>query len=322
VQAIRLMVLIAMLLGVVPADLVAAKASAKSGTADTGGETPTATHEYVSYEVDWDAYYTSLAVVFSLTDDPIPEAGEMAEIDVYKRLLKNALLPRFALLEASVYPMPALGCVIKHNYPDEYDNFEVSDNLNLIKAVTAGFEEPYALSFFTGNYINFKKKGTKHKVGSNGYMGYLFSVGDYHIKDNKALYDKWYEMEWKLKGDRLFNDQKLSWSFRWGGKFHEHPDITDTLYISLRRSRLDYTAPASSLWKNSGFEYTYHVSASSFKPVRHFLSLEKKWPLKSKKFALTLAVGLVWESRLRYTGDLERKDSEDTQIIVRPNINF
>jgi hypothetical protein len=36
---------------------------------------------------------------------------------------------------------------------------------------------------------------------------------------------------------------------------HSHGDITDVLYLSLRRSRQDHEASAKSIWKNSGFEY-------------------------------------------------------------------
>ncbi|MFZ5564141.1 MAG: hypothetical protein ACOZBW_08805 [Thermodesulfobacteriota bacterium] len=283
---------------------------------------PDEAEERVAFEVTWDAYYTSADLILSLTDAPIPKAGEKSEFEVYRDLLKSSLVPRFLLLEASVYPMPCLGGWIKDQAPDFYNDSEAIDGLNLVNVITAGFDEPYAVSVFTGNVVQFQKKGEPSKAGNNGYMGFLFSAGDYHIKDNDFIYDKWCEIEWKLKGDRVFSDQKLTWSFRLGGKIHDHPDITDSIYVSLRRSRLDYEAPASSILKNSGFEYTFHVTADSFKPISHYLSLEKKWPIKDKKFAFSLAVGGIWETSRKYTGLLSRNKSSDFQVFVRPNIEF
>lgn len=276
----------------------------------------------VSFEVTWDAYYTSADLILSLTDAPIPKVGEKNEFEVYRDLLKSSLVPRFLLLEASVYPMPCLGGWIKHQERDFYDDSELISGLNLVNAVTAGFDEPYAISVFAGNVVQFKKKDEPGKAGNNGYMGFLFSAGDYHIKDNDFIYDQWCEIEWKLKGDRIFSNQKLTWSFRLGGKIHDHSDITDSIYVSLRRSRLDYEAPASSILKNSGFEYTFHVTSDGFQPISHYLSVEKKWPIKDKKIAFSLAVGGVLETSRKYTGSLSRNKSSDFQVFIRPNIEF
>ncbi|ABW68423.1 hypothetical protein [Desulfosudis oleivorans] len=302
-------------------------------TPAAGSETATATPaanaapvaeapDRIAFEVTWDAYYTSADLILSLTDAPIPRVGEKSEYEVYRDLLKSSLVPRFLLLEASVNPMPCLGGLIKKHAREFYDDSEVIDGLNLVNAVTAGFDEPYAFSVFAGNVVQFEKKGEPGKAGNNGYMGFLFSVGDYHIKDNDFIHDQWYEIEWKLKGDRIFSDQKLTWSFRLGGKVHEHADISDAIYVSLRRSRLDYDAPASSILKNSGFEYTFHVTADRFQPISHYLSLEKKWPLKNRKFAFSMAVGGVWETSRKYTGSLSRNKSSDFQLFIRPNIEF
>ena len=107
----------------------------------------------LSLELELDAYYSSLDLIASLTDKPIPDVGEKSEFEIYKDLLLSSYLPRFLLLEASVNPMPCLGVLIKENAQDFYEDAEVADGINLVRVVTAGFEEPYALSMFLGNVV-------------------------------------------------------------------------------------------------------------------------------------------------------------------------
>jgi hypothetical protein len=54
------------------------------------------------------------------------------------------------------------------------------------------------------------------EIKGNGYSRYLFSAGNYHIKDNLLIHDRWQEFEWKMKGDLKSQVKKLSWSLRIG----------------------------------------------------------------------------------------------------------
>jgi hypothetical protein len=145
----------------------------------------------------------------------------------------------------------------------------------------------------------------------------------YHIRNITLIRDDWWEMEWKVKGDRKTRDRKLSWSFRVGAKLHGNPAITDIYYLSLRRSRLDYRPKDDSILNNSGFEYTMDLKKNTFTPIRHYFFVEKKWPLEGKKMAFALATGFVWESADKYSGGLATgQQSSSTQIILRPNIEF
>lgn len=274
------------------------------------------------WEFELDAYYTYLDLIGSLTDQPIPDAGEKSELEIYRDLFLSSYLPRFFILEASINPMPCLGVLIKKNFRDFYEDSELESDVNLVKAITAGFEEPWAFSVVLGDVVTFTRPGEKKKEGNYGFMGYLMSVGNYHIKDNDLIRDDWYELEWKVKGDREYPQQKLHWSFRIGGKFHDNPDITDVYYASVRRSRLDYEASAKSIIKNGGIEYTFDVDADTFEFVRHYFTVDKKWPFKNKKFAFTLALGIIWESSKRYQGSLKEEKVDNFQVLLRPNIEF
>lgn len=273
-------------------------------------------------ELELDAYYTNVSLTLALTKEPIPHLGEGSEFEIYGTLLSRSLSPRFMVLEASINPMPYLGVYIKKNHREFYDDAEISGSFNWIKALTAGFEEPWAGSLFLGNVVDFDVPGRKDIKGK-GYAGFLVSAGNYHIKDNELVKDDWREFEWKIKGDRKSPIKKLSWSFRVGAKLHENPYITDIVYLSFRRSRLDYKIEEASILNNSGFEYTVDMSKSGLHQMRHYFYVDKKWPFKNKKMAFALAAGFVWESARKYTGPLSTgRQNDDFQIIVRPNIEF
>jgi len=269
-----------------------------------------------------DAYYTDVELIIALTQTPVPHVGEKTESEFYQTLLSGAtVLPRFVLFEASVNPMPELGVYLKKNERDFYDNAQLAGSFNWVKALTSGFEEPYAVSMLAGNVISFDIPGNRDVKG-NGYSGYLFSAGNYHIKDNSLIHDRWEEIEWKIKGDRKSPVKKLGWSFRVGAKLHGNPDITDIIYLSFRRSRLDYMPEDSSLTNNSGFEYTVDLDRKTLHSIRHYFFVDKKWPMENQKIALALALGFVWESKEKYSGVLATSQQDNFQFILRPNIEF
>jgi hypothetical protein len=283
---------------------------------------PAAAPEWVKLEFEPDAYYSSLGLYIALTSDPIPHVGEKSEKDMYLTLLSRAYAPRFLVIEGSVNPLPYAGTYIRERNESFYDNAQTTGSFNWLQAVTAGFEEPYAVSVFLGNVVDFSIPEDRKSKGI-GYSGLLYSQGTYHIKNNTLIRDDWWEMEWKVKGDRKTKDRKLSWSFRFGTKLHGNPDITDIYYLSFRRSRLDYRPKVESVFNNSGFEYTMDIERGTFTPIRHYFFVDKKWPFENKKMAFSLATGFIWESAKKYTGALAADHTgSQTQIILRPNIEF
>jgi hypothetical protein len=270
-----------------------------------------------------DAYYTDLDLIISLTQAPISNLGDLTESEIYGALLSRAaVIPQFVVFEASVNPMPYLGTYVRKHNPHFYDKAQVSGSFNWVKAVTAGFEEPWAFSILAGNVANFHDPGSRDTKGL-GYSGYLVSAGNYHIKDNVLIKDDWREFEWKMKGDRKSPIKKLSWSFRIGAKVHGNPDITDTIYLSVRRSRVDYRPEGPSLFNNSGAEYTFDMDRRNLDGVRHYFLVDKKWPFENSWAVFSLAAGFVWESRKKYTGELAAgRERNDFQVILRPNMEF
>ncbi|MEW6556252.1 MAG: hypothetical protein AB1349_02750 [Elusimicrobiota bacterium] len=272
-------------------------------------------------ELELDAYYTSFDYYLSLTKTPIPYLSETNELNIYKKLFATPKLC-FLVFELSTYPMPCAGVFIKKQFLDFYEKMTLTKSINIIKSVTAGFEEPYAVSVFLGNVVSFKPASAKNTDGK-GYVGALVSGGNYHIKDNELITDNWLETELKVKGERITPGKKMDWSFRIGTKLHNNSYIKDVLYFSVRRSRTDRGTTKQSVFTNSNFEYIFDADVKNGGIIRHYFLVGKKYPLKKPKIVVCLNAGFLWEGTEKYIGPLKRtSDTENFQILFRPNIEF
>jgi len=263
------------------------------------------------------AYYSSIGLYVPISDDPFPDGGRLEEMDVYRRLLERSWQPNVAAFEASVYPMPILGVWLRKDYPDTYD-FSPS----LYQAVTAGFQEPWAVSAFFGSQMKFTRPEETERGANRAYLGYLLSAGTKHIKSNVLIADNWVEAEWKMKGERIFKEQRLEWSFRAGGRYNGNRDIADTVHIGIRRSNLDFQSPFLSWLDNSRVDLLTELAVDGLSLVRQELIFGKKYPLESRKYALELDFGLIYERASKYSGDLAPLAKTAVTIVFRPNIVF
>lgn len=278
--------------------------------------------KYFFLDYGFDPYYSSVGVVYSFLGKDILTIDETEEQDLYKNLVSRAFLPNFLLFEVSVNPLPVAGVGIRKYAYETYQRSEITDSFNLVKTITAGFEEPYALSLFIGNIAQFRRTGEEAIARNIGYMGYLVSYGNYHIKDNVLIPDHWVEIEWKIKGERIFSKSLHNWSFRFGTKIHSHPNIADVFYISMRRNRIDFLASRWGILANSGFEYIFDFSLNEGSWMRHFFLAEKNFPYQDP-FVFILGIGFNYEANRKYTGPLaDRRPLQNFQFLIRPNIRF
>jgi hypothetical protein len=318
--------------------LAAAMAQADVAPDNTATST---SHAPPAQELLWelDAYYSNVSLQIPLTTTPLPEGGQLRERDVYRRLFLDSLKPRILLLEASIYPLPIAGTWFKHHHPENYDNFNIgtlgNNQLNIIDGVTAGFQEPWAVSAFIGSSMAFsqthsndstanKKSASENNNPHNnrGYMGYLVSAGAKHIHNNVLIDDNWWELEWKLKGERDVADEELSWSFRLGVKNHGNVNIRDVAYIGLRRSNLNYQSAFLGLLNNSNLELMTEVDRTNLRFLRQEITLGRRIPIQSQHIALSLDIGLIYEDDSKYSGALTDPSADALTFIFRPNIKF
>jgi len=274
----------------------------------------------VQFEHELDPYYSNISWYFNFNNKEIPLIEDDKEENLYKKLITNAALPQYMLIEFSLNPLPVLGTYIKKNHQTFYDDIEIK-NINLIHAVTAGFEEPYAISLFLGSVVQYTKSNEENKSKNKGYMGYLFSHGDQHIFNNDLIQDKWYELEWKIKGDLDFEKKSLSWSLRAGGKVHENKNIQDVIYFAVRRNHFNNVKGNWSWINNSDLEYKIDLHNNTYEIVQQQILITKKWGLsKNNKQALNFGIGLI-QQKNKYTGPLA-PDEEEFRLIIRSNFQF
>lgn len=280
------------------------------------------------WEYELDPYYSNIAYFQNLDASPIPELGERTEIEIYRDLFFRSYLPRFYLLEASVNPLPLMGVMVKDESNHIYENMTVSQDLNLVEAFTAGFEEPYATSLFLGNMVRYQAKSDGGQnssknglVQSKGFMGYLVSTGHLHIRQNQMVADRWWEFEWKIKGDQFIDHLDLSWSFRGGIKMHNNPLITDEFYVALKRERIQLNGNVYSWVENGGVEFKYRMDKNSGRSIGQQLILDKKIPLENDGWVLSLGIGFVRDTKHKYKGRL-RSDKDFTAFVFRPSLSF
>lgn len=272
------------------------------------------------YQLELDPYYSNFGIYKEFKGE-IVYLGKKDEFEIYRYLLKNIYKPKSIVFEFSFNPLPYLGTFIKRNYYEFYTKTQVSDNLNLVRAVTSGFEEPWAFSVFLGNVVEFDSIKKSYLGKRKGYSGLLFDFGDYHIRDNTLIYDKWVNIEVKLKGEQVIEERTLLWSFRFGVKFHERDFIKDSFFVGVKRKRTDYKY--TGMWyENCGIEFVSSFDINNFDLINTMLLIEKKFPSKSKRFAFSIGTGFVWDSNKRYSNIKVDKNSDNFQFIIRPNIEF
>ncbi len=279
--------------------------------------------DLVEFDYELDAYYTNASAFIDLDiDNNITNANDYSESEIYKGLFLNSLSPNIFLMETAIHPMSLVGLYFRDRHEADYKRAKLQDT-NLIKSMTAGFEEPYSVSFFVGRMMVFQKKKAD-RIGKNrAYIGYLLSLGNQSIKDNFSHNDRWVNFEFKLKGTREKYNKDLDWSFRLGTKLHNNSDFVDTIYIGARRKSIDYKKSVYSFIYNSAFNTMVAVDSKEFKLTEAEFVIEKTWPLSwSKKMSFGLGVGYLFHSENKYRGELKEAGIDNHQFIFRPNFKY
>jgi len=280
-----------------------------------------ADEDYTDLQFDYglDAYYSHASLTKSFADKKPQVVPKLDELNLYKTLFEGSLTPDFIVFEASLNPLPTLGAYIRRNMPNLYNQQRFRPlGSNLIETMTTGFEEPFAISVFVGRVIHFETEDNSKE--NKGFIGYLVSAGSWHLLHNQFIRDNWYELEWKFKGIRETEAQHLSWSFRVGAKFHQHPDISNTLMLGLHRDRVDFMTTDDSFLRNIGIDYRLDILQKNFALSQQELILDKHWVL-SEQYVVSLGLGALWQNSNRYTGTLANQQAPWV-IIFRPNILF
>lgn len=278
----------------------------------------------VQTELWLDPYYTAGSVTRSLVSEPIAKLDADGERATDWWLLNHLAHPRDILLEASVNPLPVAGWASRRFSPDLYWNAEIQ-GINLIRAATQGFPEPWALSLFFGNVVNLVSSQDTAKVNGVGYSGFLVSWSHWNLVDNKLVVGDWIETEVKIKGDDFRPERKMGWSFRAGWREHFNPDIRGYVYGSIVRRRTDFAYTGWNPLRNSSLELRMDLDRQELPglvPLRWSAVVGKKFPFDHGRFAAALSLGVVDEVHPAYSAALLPLAPRGFKFLFQPNLEW
>jgi len=278
------------------------------------------------FDCGWqpDLYYTYASASCNFLKEDVVNI-QTSELALYGKLLRKSFKPTTVLCEVFVSPLPYLAANVREHHGNLYGKFDLAENYNLLSSLTAGEEDPWGVSLFLGKIVPFKPK--KKKTGFMGvaYSGYLFTTSKKHFKSNRVYDDDWFQGEWKIKGIRITRFYKQVWSFRAGLKFHDNPFISDTVYLSLYRDRVESFRRRFKFWRNSGFDIYAGFSKKGFIPIKLSFLFRKNFPskIKARKVVYSFSAGVLWEGVNKYSGYLKDRDKATAlQVILRPSLKF
>lgn len=276
-------------------------------------------------ELTWhlDPYDSSLGLNMPLGDKPIPTIQSDDYAVLFRGLMEDSLLPHYMQLQADVFPVPVLGTYLKSHSPHTYKKGDLSNTgVNLVESSTTSYQDPWAVSAFFGNIADLRLPGQPQGSNDIGYAGWLISAGAQRLKDNVLIQDKWYKLEWQIRGAVNGQGEKLDWNFRIGSKFNANPYVTDVTYIGIERQNLDFNKPFLGWLNNSHLDLELSFSHDGGRVVREQLVVGKKYPFPERGYAVTLDTGVVWDSPYEYSGPLRDSNKGDFTLVFQPSIEF
>ncbi|MFI4967531.1 MAG: hypothetical protein ACHQAU_02295 [Gammaproteobacteria bacterium] len=276
-------------------------------------------------EYTWqlDPYDTSLGRNIPLTDKPIPTIQSDDYSVLFRDLMEDSLVPHYMQLQGNVYPVPLLAAYLKSHSPHTYNKADIANTgANLVESSSTSYKEPWSVSAFFGNIADLKLPGETQADNNIGYSGWLVSAGAQHLDDAVIIQDKWYKLEWQIRGDLNGSQEKLAWNFRIGSKFNANPYITDVTYIGIERNNLDLQQPFWGWLNNSHFDLELSFSHDGGRVVREQFIIGKKYPFPDQGYAITLDTGFVWDSPYEYSGPLRDNPKSQFTLVFEPSIEF
>lgn len=271
-----------------------------------------------------DPYYTALNATHTFSEEPIAKLVSDGERATDWWLFRHLLDPRDALVEGSVNPLPVGGWAVRRFASQTYREARVGD-VNLVKAVTEGFPEPWAVSLFFGNVVNLVRGTDTATANGTAYSGFLISGSRWNLLDNRLVEGDWLEGEIKVKGEDLRPERRMGWSFRAGWREHFNRDIRSYLYGSIRRTRTDFRYQGWHPLRNSSLELRMDLDRESLPRIeldKWSLVLGKKFPFHHQTMAWSLYLGVLQEIHSGYEPALEPPAPKGWRLILQPDLEW
>ncbi|MDZ7375176.1 MAG: hypothetical protein ONB13_01030 [candidate division KSB1 bacterium] len=257
------------------------------------------------------------------------------ELEIYTNLSQRLLLPRYLLIQFTAYPLATLSSYLETDRYRYYQRFNLLSDVNLIRSIGAGYEEPYAISILLGNILFLvyqDSSSQKLKQSGSALAGFLVSTGGHQIYNNINMADRWYQPELILTGNIQENKRKkLTWNFRLGIKLHQNSFFNHEITMAIERSHSDYKANGWSLVRNSIFKFYTNVPINHGNDhealPRHLILFGKKFPIAISRYKIfgTFSIGAKWERIRKFDHLLREFEPNSVKVItwiVQPNLEF
>lgn len=273
------------------------------------------------FEIDAGIYTTSANLYVPLSGKSISHFPELTERQQYGKLL----LPHFPgviTFSARIHPLATSAIPLRAYLPSVYHLADITEEINLVRAFTAPYQEPYSLGFLWAKTLEFIPD---HVLGEKGKAshGLVVNTGTHHIKNNVLVQAPWVESGWTFRGDISRRSFSHEWDFQITAKIFKHHDISDLLTLGAKRKMKDYGAPWHSLLRNGGFDTKVQFDLATMNLARFSLVYEKRFPIKPFLVSICLGIGVAWEESQLYMGSLAESGwKKGWRIVVAPDIIF
>ncbi len=226
---------------------------------------------------------------------------DLNEGELYLEMFKKSLFPGYVVLEATSYPYYHLGTYLHEDQTNFYDNFTIfglPETLNLIRVTAGGEEKPYVFSLFFGEVIPFSRVVGTTDVKRKDQVGYALSgwIIDYSNRREQNFFsrpDDWFDILYKVKGSKTFQDETIAWRFEVGPMFHANREFIDavTLYL-MREHQYDKKAKKKGnfFWRDVKYQYQWHVASNDYRSLLNLFTLQK---IEAYKFFPKIYTGFM-----------------------------
>ncbi|MFH1853251.1 MAG: hypothetical protein ABIA75_13000 [Candidatus Neomarinimicrobiota bacterium] len=249
------------------------------------------------------------------------------EIRLYRDLLASSVRPEFFLIEFTEYPLAWLSAWLEERNSVFYDSFSVSDDVNLIRSLGAGGQEPWSVSLFLGRLGSFWDLDENYNLveAASGAVGLVITGGMYQLFDNHLIRSDWARLEWKLKGEGRQGGKINRWDIKLGYRWFGLSAVPDALSLVLSRMRTNQRDWSWALHRNSSvnLEVQAPVFQDSGQISRLTVIYGKVFPVG--KVLAGLKLGFGYEYRRLYDTKINSfvdKPTRLTQIYFQPVIIF
>ncbi len=245
---------------------------------------------------------------------------------LFRNMINKSVRPRFLLLELTEYPLAWLSVIMMRDNGSLYRRFTVSDEINLIRSLGAGYQEPWSTSVFLGDISTYWELDDEFnlQVAARGISGFVLTAGHNQIFQSRLVKSDWWRLEWKMKGEGNPGRRKRFWDFKAGYRDYGIPEIPNTLTLFSKLHNTDKNQKGWQLTANYSWTIELQLSSKNLSDLtRVYIDYTKYKSIG--KLLLGIRLGWLQEHFPEYdiqTDTFLEAWKHTNQIILQPQLIF